>query len=730
MKIKRVVSVITLLLLLFESKILTFSETVKAEANSAPVFIDVPSDHWAKTQIDSFVKKGIVNGYADGSFKPSNGVTREEFCKLLVATFDVQLEVPNVSSFADIDKNRWSYQYIETCKEFFPGYIDKSDGTNKFMPTQYAVREDIASAIAKAMGCREDSANNINYAISKFSDGEAINHKLLPYVSIACEKGLISGYPDGSFGPQKGITRAETVALLERAVKQAENSETNEKNNTVPTDDVNAKINEEDIPVIYENEKHDLIMIEPETGKSYLLTEESSCCSTENALKAGKHENFSVSEDGKRIFFIGGWEDKKLYYRNIKRFNNNAEKNVVIDTGVKYFKIAKDGNSVIYVKDKSLYFSDLVASKKLSDGRYGSNLNLYFIPMYSENSKTFVYKDEAYYICGTENNDKPEKIDGDILPYYNSYEQHIYPSLYTYYNTVYYVKREENTSYDNNFLSIYEKTYLGKAVKVAENVSDAFVVDGNLFLCKKDDVVREDAIIQSSLFIYDGKSLKKMIENVQEIKYDFKGGLLEAYLWDDVLSGAFKSDGSLVKFDPLQNNFKGTVIYFDEKYAYTVDEDSHELYKYNLNSERNVQLLTEEKLLDKVYYSVGYRWVPNGAIIYTEDNGTHELMTTHFIENGNCTKLGYNATIPWNTKDNTIYYIIRKGEEENYVRELWCYKDKKNEKVAEFNSENALYRLLARNEKMCIYSEIEGDLWIYINGKVKKIADNTSEIIY
>ena len=48
-----------------------------------------------------------------------------------------------------------------------------------------------------------------------------ISPNILAYVSIACERGLISGYPDGTFGPTKGITRAETVVLLNRATKQA-----------------------------------------------------------------------------------------------------------------------------------------------------------------------------------------------------------------------------------------------------------------------------------------------------------------------------------------------------------------------------------------------------------------------------------------------------------------------------------------------------------------------------
>ncbi len=47
-------------------------------------FPDVPADHWANTYIAYAVKAGIVNGYEDGTFRPSNPVTYGEAIKMLV----------------------------------------------------------------------------------------------------------------------------------------------------------------------------------------------------------------------------------------------------------------------------------------------------------------------------------------------------------------------------------------------------------------------------------------------------------------------------------------------------------------------------------------------------------------------------------------------------------------------------------------------------------------------
>ena len=185
------------------------------------VFIDVPENYWAKDQIEYFANQGIVDGYTDGRFKPEAGVTREEFCKLLVSTFKQPLETPDTPTFVDVAENRWSYPYVEVCRDFLTGYANPFGGLPSFHPTEYATREDIAVALVRMMGFTDKDASNPNYAAYNFRDGGNISPNILAYVSIACERGLISGYPDGTFGPTKGITRAETVVLLNRATKQA-----------------------------------------------------------------------------------------------------------------------------------------------------------------------------------------------------------------------------------------------------------------------------------------------------------------------------------------------------------------------------------------------------------------------------------------------------------------------------------------------------------------------------
>lgn len=184
-------------------------------------FIDVPDDYWAKEQIASFAQQGIVNGYQDGSFRPQESVTREEFCKILVTALgQKKLELPLEPTFSDVSEDRWSYPYVEACHNYLTGYSNPN-GLPTFRPEADATREDIAVALVKILNYTTQDAKDKDYAAFHFSDGNDISPNLLPYVSIACEKGLMNGYPDGRFCPSKGITRAEIVVLLNRATKQA-----------------------------------------------------------------------------------------------------------------------------------------------------------------------------------------------------------------------------------------------------------------------------------------------------------------------------------------------------------------------------------------------------------------------------------------------------------------------------------------------------------------------------
>ena len=83
-------------------------------------FTDVPASHWAAKSIAYAAKRGWVTGYADGTFKPGNNITRAEVaavtCRLLERNADKEYirahlkELPRV--FADMNEQHWAYWYV------------------------------------------------------------------------------------------------------------------------------------------------------------------------------------------------------------------------------------------------------------------------------------------------------------------------------------------------------------------------------------------------------------------------------------------------------------------------------------------------------------------------------------------------------------------------------------------------------------------------------------------
>lgn len=65
-----------------DNNIITDMFTITDKQNEVITFKDVPNSHWAKEYIDKCVKAGLISGYTDGTFKPSNTITRAEICTM------------------------------------------------------------------------------------------------------------------------------------------------------------------------------------------------------------------------------------------------------------------------------------------------------------------------------------------------------------------------------------------------------------------------------------------------------------------------------------------------------------------------------------------------------------------------------------------------------------------------------------------------------------------------
>ena len=203
-------------------------------------FKDVPRNNWAFEYIGEMQKRGIINGYPDGKYYPDNYVERCEFAKIMVGAAGLRTGDASGEYFADVKYNDWFYEYVETAKEYLTGY--KSFGQNYFRPNNYALREDIAVALVKLKGYDTKNTDQ-NILQTMFSDYDSISASAKPYVATAVDRGLVSGYDDGTFKGQDSITRAEAAAMLWRAYQYGNDNKTTEvsdnSNNSQTLGDVN-----------------------------------------------------------------------------------------------------------------------------------------------------------------------------------------------------------------------------------------------------------------------------------------------------------------------------------------------------------------------------------------------------------------------------------------------------------------------------------------------------------
>lgn len=198
-KFKRKIAIVTVLCL-----IVTLSMPIGSNA----VAISDISGHWAKATIQSWIDKGFIAGYTDGSFKPDNAISRAEFMTLANKAFGYTKTMP--ITFSDVKADAWYAKAVAIAKA--AGYINGyPDGSMK--PDNPISREEAASMIMKI-----DKLDADANAASDFTDAASL---LWSKGAVGAVKAahIMNGYPDGSFGAQKLIKRGEAVVSLDSALK-------------------------------------------------------------------------------------------------------------------------------------------------------------------------------------------------------------------------------------------------------------------------------------------------------------------------------------------------------------------------------------------------------------------------------------------------------------------------------------------------------------------------------
>ena len=197
-----------IILLFLTLMVLTFAS---ATSTLAVEFSDLSKDHWAYENITTLANKGVINGYPDGTYLPENSVTRGEFLKLILTA-----SVGNKAFESNSNSSEhWAMKYASYAEEndllMMGTSIDNlDDGISRL---EMAV---ILARVSLVKGFDEYDTS----ARTDFSDIADLPNGGDVYIKYVASLGLLNGYPDGTFGPNKTMTRAEVATVISRFLQK------------------------------------------------------------------------------------------------------------------------------------------------------------------------------------------------------------------------------------------------------------------------------------------------------------------------------------------------------------------------------------------------------------------------------------------------------------------------------------------------------------------------------
>ncbi|TVY10014.1 S-layer homology domain-containing protein [Paenibacillus cremeus] len=220
--------------------LLVFGNTIPTGAAQAQEqqkrFSDVKG-HWAEATIYRLVDQGILDGFPDGTFRPNDPVTADQFVKMLLLSYSKMY--PNgerawksefTSALSAANRSILQQDYRDfNFKASLSGYwakpfIDLASDLHFINKSQFAdfktnlKREQVSEIVyytVKETEYLEDEPLSMKSA-AKLGDFLSAKAREQRFVAEAFGKGIMEGYPNGYFGIGQEVTRAESLAILDR----------------------------------------------------------------------------------------------------------------------------------------------------------------------------------------------------------------------------------------------------------------------------------------------------------------------------------------------------------------------------------------------------------------------------------------------------------------------------------------------------------------------------------
>lgn len=174
-------------------------------------FSDLSSHPWAEEAINALAKAKVISGMGDGKYEPQANVTREQFAKMLICAFELDI-VEGTTPYEDLDEEKWSYPYLVSAYKYgiMSGYSETTLGGEETI-----TRQDMAVMLVRALDVVDVSLEEGEAA---FSDDNEIADYAKTAVKMLKNAGIVSGMEDNTFAPKTPVTRAMAAVVLYKAM--------------------------------------------------------------------------------------------------------------------------------------------------------------------------------------------------------------------------------------------------------------------------------------------------------------------------------------------------------------------------------------------------------------------------------------------------------------------------------------------------------------------------------
>lgn len=179
--------------------------------------------HTYEKEIRELMSLGIINGYKDGTIKPEREVTRAEFAKMVVKSFELETQL-EAAEFNSAATDAIDFKDVPTDSWFAPSVMDavKAGITNgypddTFRPNDLITREQMASMVSRALTAKGVLTDTEKIPALSFKDNSSILNVHKEDVRILTHLGVLKGNTDNTFAPKDNSKRWMVALVMIRA---------------------------------------------------------------------------------------------------------------------------------------------------------------------------------------------------------------------------------------------------------------------------------------------------------------------------------------------------------------------------------------------------------------------------------------------------------------------------------------------------------------------------------